>query len=93
MPNTRVSKNPGVVKGRLPLKLYSGSDGMYVRTDETFRFSYLAGFAARELMREAKPVKTRKVAFGHFFDTLRTCLYQVLFTAKECVGRDKRLPT
>ena len=93
MPSTRVSKNPGVVKGRLPLKLYSGSDGMHVRTDETFRFSYLAGFAARELMREAKPVKTRKVAFGHFFYTLRTCLYQVLFTAKECVGRDKRLPT
>ena len=30
----RVSKNPGVVKGRLPLKLYSGSDGMHVRTDE-----------------------------------------------------------
>ena len=26
--------NPGVVKGRLPLKLYSGSDGMHVRTDE-----------------------------------------------------------
>ena len=60
MPNTRVSKNPGVVKGRLPLKLYSGSDGMHVRTDETFRFSYLAGFAARELMREAKPEKTQK---------------------------------
>ena len=53
-------KNPGVVKGRLPLKLYSGSDGMHVRTDETFRFSYLAGFAARELMREAKPEKTQK---------------------------------
>ena len=34
MQNTRVSKNPGVVKGPLPLKLYSGSDGMYVRTDE-----------------------------------------------------------
>ena len=34
MPNTRVSKNPGVVKGRLPLKLYSGSVGMHVRTDE-----------------------------------------------------------
>ena len=25
---------PGVVKGRLPLKLYSGSDGIHVRTDE-----------------------------------------------------------
>ena len=29
-----LSINPGVVKGRLPLKLYSGSDGMHVRTDE-----------------------------------------------------------
>ena len=27
---------------------------------KTFRFLYLAGFAARELMREVKPVKTRK---------------------------------
>ena len=27
---------------------------------KTFRFSYFAGFAAQELMREAKPVKTRK---------------------------------
>ena len=35
---------------------------------KTFRFSYLAGFAARELMREAKPVKLKKVAFSHFFD-------------------------
>ena len=32
--HSRVSINPGVVKGRLPLKLYSGSDGMHVRTDE-----------------------------------------------------------
>ncbi len=35
------------------------------------RFSYFAGFAARELMREAKPVKLKKVAFSHFFDALR----------------------
>ena len=38
---------------------------------KTQRFSYFAGFAARELMREAKPVKLKKVAFSHFFDTLR----------------------
>ena len=38
----------------------SGSDDMRVRTDENRRFSYSAGFAARERMREAKPVKTRK---------------------------------
>ena len=36
---------------------------------KTQRFSYFAGFAARELMREAKPVKLKKVAFSHFFDT------------------------
>ena len=38
---------------------------------KTRRFSYFAGFAARERMREAKPVKLKKVAFSHFFDTLR----------------------
>ena len=38
---------------------------------KTLRFSYFAGFAARELMREAKPVKLKKVAFSHFFDTLK----------------------
>ena len=29
-----LSINPGVVKGRLPLKLYSGSHGMHVITDK-----------------------------------------------------------
>ena len=51
---------PGVVKGRLPLKLYSGSDGMHVRTDENLQVFVLCGFCCRERMREAKPVKTRK---------------------------------
>ncbi len=37
---------------------------------QTFRFLYLAGFAAREREREAKPVKLKKVAFSHFLDTL-----------------------
>ena len=37
---------------------------------KTQRFSFFAGFAARERMREAKPVKLKKVAFSHFFDTL-----------------------
>ena len=41
---------------------------------KTQRFSYLAGFAARELMREAKPVKLKKVACSHFFDTLKAGL-------------------
>ena len=63
-----MSINLGVVKGRLPLKLYSGSDGMYVRTDGNVRFSYLAGFAARERERKAKPVKTRKSGVQPLFD-------------------------
>ena len=36
-------ENPGVVKGRLPLKLYSGSDGMHVRTDENLQVFVLCG--------------------------------------------------
>ena len=35
MPALSLSINPGVVKGRLLLKLYSGSDGMHVRMDES----------------------------------------------------------
>ena len=38
------------------------------------RFSYFAGFAARELMREAKPVKLEKVAVSHFFDSKKAAL-------------------
>ena len=34
LPRHSLSINPWVVKGRLPLKLYSGSDGTHVRTDE-----------------------------------------------------------
>ena len=44
---------------------------MCVRTDENPEVFVLAGFAARERMREAKPVKLKKVAFSHFFDTLK----------------------
>ena len=42
--HSRVSINPGVVKGRLPLKLYSGSDGMCVRTDESPKVFVPCGF-------------------------------------------------
>ncbi len=35
MPALSLSINPGIVKGRLLLKLYSGSDGMHVRMDES----------------------------------------------------------
>ncbi len=52
---------------------------------KTQRFSYFADFAARERMREAKPVKLKKVAFSHFFDTLRTAepsfLYAVSYSS------------
>ena len=41
---------------------------------KTQRFSYFAGFAARELMREAKPVKLEKVAVSHFFDSKKAAL-------------------
>ena len=60
MPLLSLSKNSGVVKGRLPLKLIPALTACTSERMKTFRFSYLAGFAARELMREAKPVKTRK---------------------------------
>ena len=46
---------------------------------KTRRFSYFAGFAARERMREAKPVKRKKVAFSHSFDTLRGSALRFLF--------------
>ena len=36
--------NCGVVKGCNPLKLYSGSDGMHVRTDENVQVFVLCGF-------------------------------------------------
>ena len=42
---------------------------------KTQRFSYFADFAARERMREEKPVKLKKVAFSHFFDTLTPPVY------------------
>ena len=60
MPLLSPSKNPGVVKGRLHLKLIPALTAYTSERMKTFRFSYFAGFAARELMREAKPVKTRK---------------------------------
>ena len=55
---------------------------------KTQRFSYFAGFAARELMREAKPVKLKKVGFSHFFDTLRAGKYPAISLPKN-PGVDK----
>ena len=75
----RLSINHGVIKGRLPLKLIPALTACTSKRMKTQRFSYFAGFAARELMREAKPVKLKKVGFSHFFDTLRAGKYPALF--------------
>ena len=60
-------KTPGLIRALMfnPALTTCASERM-----KTQRFSYFAGFAARERMREAKPVKLKKVAFSHFFDTL-----------------------
>ena len=55
-----LSINLGVVKGRLPLKLIPSLTTCASERMKTQKFSYLAGFAARERMREAKPEKTQK---------------------------------
>ena len=44
----RVSKNPGVVKGRRPLSFIPALTACTSERMKTSRFSYLAGFAARE---------------------------------------------
>ena len=67
-----LSKNPGVDKGPQPLMFNPALTTCASERMKTQRFSYFAGFAARELMREAKPVKLKKVAFSHFFDTLKS---------------------
>ena len=64
--------NPGVVKGPQPLMFNPALTTCASERMKTQRFSYFADFAARERMREAKPVKLKKVAFSHFFDTLMT---------------------
>ena len=66
-----MSKNPGVDKGPQPLMFNPALTTCASERMKTQRFSYFADFAARERMREAKPVKLKKVAFSHFFDTLR----------------------
>ena len=81
-----LSKNLGVDKGPQPLMFNPAlttqgelprrgkrrpPGGCASERMKTERFSYFADFAARERMREAKPVKLKKVAFSHFFDTLK----------------------
>ena len=66
-----LSKNPRVDKGPQPLMFNPALTTCASERMKTQRFSYFADFAARERMREAKPVKLKKVAFSHFFDTLQ----------------------
>ena len=70
-PPLSLSKNPGVDKGPQPLMFNPALTTCASERMKTQRFSYFAGFAARERMREAKPVKLKKVAFSHFFDRLK----------------------
>ena len=64
-------KKPRVDKGPQPLMFNPALTTCASERMKTQRFSYVADFAARERMREAKPVKLKKVAFSHFFDTLK----------------------
>ena len=74
-----LSKNPRVDKGPQPLMFNPALTTCASERMKTQRFSYFADFAARERMREAKPVKLKKVAFSHFFDTLKGALCASLF--------------
>ena len=53
-------EKPRVDKGPQPLMFNPALTACTSERMKTQRFSYFAGFAARELMREAKPVKTQK---------------------------------
>ena len=55
-----LSITPGVDKGPQPLMFNPALTTCASERMKTQRFSFFAGFAARERMREAKPVKTRK---------------------------------
>ena len=74
----RLSINHGVVKGRLPIKLIPALTACTSKRMKAQRFSYFAGFAARERMREAKPEKLEKVANSRFFGTLKARIARTL---------------
>ena len=78
-----LSINPGVDKGRQPLMFNPALTTCASERRKTQRFSYFAGFAARERTREAKPVKLKKVAFSHFFDILWDASHRVPFMIHE----------
>ena len=86
-----LSKNPGVDKGPQPLMFNPALTTCASERMKNQRFSYFAGFAARERMREAKPVKLKKVAFSHFFDTLKAALRAACFSYS-CIILALRLP-
>ena len=73
-PPVQSVEKPGVDKGPQPLMFNPALTTCASERMKTQRFSYFAGFAARERMREAKPVKLKKVAFSHFFDTLKPAM-------------------
>ena len=56
----RLSKTPGVDKGPQPLMFHPALTTGASERRKTQRLAYLAGFAARERMRKAKPVKAQK---------------------------------
>ena len=67
-----LSKTPGVVKGRLPLKLYSGSDGMHVRTDENLQVFVPCGFCRPGANARGKTRENSKKRRSATFSTLST---------------------
>ena len=64
-------EKPGVVKGPQPLKLIPALTTCALKRMKTLRFSYFAGFAARERMREAKHEKNSKKWQYATFSTLK----------------------
>ena len=72
--NLSLSKNPGVVKGRLPIKLYSGSDGMHVRTDENPEVFVPCGFCRPGANARGKTRENSKKRRSATFSTLSSSL-------------------
>ena len=71
-------KTHGVVKGPQPLKFIPALTTCASKRMKTQRFSYFAGFAARERMREAKPEKD---SLKWLKATLAKCLLSDIFAA------------
>ena len=76
-PRNSLSINPWVVKGRLPLKLYSGSDGTHVRTDENPEVFVPCGFFRPGANARGKTRKTQKSGVQPLFRRSRTRFYRV----------------